>query len=92
MEDLIDLEEDGFDHIMANELEIGIPDQMSNVVLATGEEIIEADDLVGEFRFHVRGSQDLASRSTGHEECALHNLRERQGNRTGASPRNRHHQ
>ena len=42
---MIDLNEDGLDHIMADQLKIGLPDQVSNVFLAAGEEIVHAYNL-----------------------------------------------
>ena len=50
MENLVDLKEDGFDHIMADELEVRFPDQMCDVFLATSEEIIQTNDLIAVLR------------------------------------------
>lgn len=49
MEDLIDLKEDRFDHVMADKLEIRLADQVCNVFFASSEEIVEADNLIGSF-------------------------------------------
>lgn len=44
--DLVDLELEGVDHIMANQLEVGIGKQVRDIRFPAGEEVIEADDFV----------------------------------------------
>ncbi|VFQ85853.1 unnamed protein product [Cuscuta campestris] len=44
--DLIDLEQNGFDNIMANELESGIPKMVHHVLLPPREEIVNDDDII----------------------------------------------
>ena len=46
MVDLVNLQEDGHDDVMADQLKVGIADQVRNVVLAACEEVVKADDLV----------------------------------------------
>ena len=43
---LIDLEQDGFDDIMAQQLELMIAEQVQNVFAPPGEEIVETDDFL----------------------------------------------
>ena len=44
--DLIDLEQDRLGHIVTDELEIVVVQQMRDVLFAAGKEIVETDDLV----------------------------------------------
>ena len=44
--DLVDLELEGVDHIMANQLEVGIGKQVCDIRFPASEEVIEADDFV----------------------------------------------
>lgn len=43
--DFVDLEEEGMDDVVADELEVGMVEEMSNVVLAPREKIIDTDDV-----------------------------------------------
>lgn len=45
MEHLIHLKKDGLNHIVADELKVGLANQVCDVVLAAGEEVVKADDL-----------------------------------------------
>lgn len=45
MVDLVHLKHDGLDHIVTDDLEIGLADQMLNVLLAAGKEAVQADHL-----------------------------------------------
>lgn len=47
MVDLVDLQQDGLHNIVADEFEIGLADEVRDVLLAAGEEAVEADDLGG---------------------------------------------
>jgi hypothetical protein len=44
--DPIDLELEGIDDVMPHQLEAGIADQVLDIGLPTGEEVIEADDVM----------------------------------------------
>ena len=46
MKDAIDFEQDRLDDIVADQLEVTVPDQMADVGAGAAEEIVEADDLV----------------------------------------------
>jgi hypothetical protein len=43
--DLVHFKEDGNDDIMADELKVWLANQVRDVILAAGEEVVEADDL-----------------------------------------------
>ncbi len=45
MVDLVHLEHNGLHHIVADKLKVGLANQVSNVLLAAGEEVVQADDL-----------------------------------------------
>jgi hypothetical protein len=47
--DPVDLELEGINHIVPDEFESGIANEMVNVRLATGEKIIQTDDIVSLF-------------------------------------------
>ena len=53
MEDLVHLEEDGLNHIMTDELEVGLPNEVCDVLLAPGEEIVHADHLRAQPSTHI---------------------------------------
>src|SRR5690606_24167972 len=44
--DLIDLQPDWQRHVVADKVEVGPPQQVRHVALLTGEEIVQADDIV----------------------------------------------
>ena len=44
--DLINFQKNGFDDVMANELKISFIQKMSDVIFASGEEVIKADDVI----------------------------------------------
>ena len=44
--DLVDLEFDGVDDVVSHQLKVGIVQKMSDVLAATGEVVVEADDFV----------------------------------------------
>ena len=44
--DAIDLELERVDHVVTDEFEVGIADEMLNVGLASSEEVVEADDFM----------------------------------------------
>lgn len=44
--DLVDLEQDLLDDVVADQLEVGLVDQVRDVVLGAREEVVEADDVV----------------------------------------------
>ena len=44
--DLIDLQQDGLDHIMADQFKVRFAQQVANILLLAGEEVIEADDIM----------------------------------------------
>jgi hypothetical protein len=45
VEDLVHLQRDGVHHVVPDQLEVGLPDQVLDVLLAAGEEVVEANDL-----------------------------------------------
>ena len=44
--DLVDLEQDGLDDVVADHLEVGVGEVVHDVVLAAGEEVVDDDDAV----------------------------------------------
>ncbi len=46
MVDLINFQKNGLDDVMADELEIGLIQKVSDVVFASSEEVIKADDVI----------------------------------------------
>ena len=46
MVDLVDLEEDGLDDVVADELEAGVGEVVREVLLASREEVVDDDDVV----------------------------------------------
>lgn len=45
MIDLVDLQHDGLNNVVADELEIGVANEVGDVLFAASEEIVQADDL-----------------------------------------------
>jgi hypothetical protein len=45
VKDLVNLEEDGLNHIVTNKFKIRLSNEMSNVFLGAGEEVVQADHL-----------------------------------------------
>ena len=45
MVDLVDLEQDGLDDVVADELKVGLVQQVRHVLLAAREEVVDADHL-----------------------------------------------
>jgi hypothetical protein len=45
MVDVVDLDEQGVDDVVADELEVGVREEMPDVVLRPGEEVVDADDV-----------------------------------------------
>jgi hypothetical protein len=43
--DLVDLQHDGLNNVVANQLKVGVVQEVSDVLLAAGEEVVKADDL-----------------------------------------------
>lgn len=44
--DLVDLEQDLFDDVVADQLKVGLVEEVRDVVLGAREEVVEADDVV----------------------------------------------
>lgn len=45
VEDLVNLQQDGLNNIMPDQLKVGLAQQVHDVVLGPSEEVIQADDL-----------------------------------------------
>lgn len=60
--DLVDLEQDRLDDIVPDELEPGVAEQMNEVVLPAGEEVVHNDDIVAPSDQLV---DEVASNETG---------------------------
>ena len=44
--DLVDLDLEGIDHIVPHEFKVRVGQQMNDVLLPAGEQVVEADDIV----------------------------------------------
>jgi hypothetical protein len=42
---LVHLQQDGLHHVVADELKVGLVQQVGHIVLGAGEEVVQADDL-----------------------------------------------
>jgi len=60
--DLVNLEEDGFNDVVADEFEVGVPHVMQHVLFSSGEEVIHHDHAVPSFHQTVH---QVASDETG---------------------------
>ena len=74
MEDPVHLDEQGVDDVVADELEIGVGEEMPDVVLAAGEEIVDADDVVAlaeEALAEMAAQKSRAARDQDASSCSL---------------------
>lgn len=71
--DLVHLDVEREGHIVAHELKVRMIEQMDNVVLGAGEEIIEADDVMAivQQAFAEMGSEKAGAASD--QNCFSHN-------------------
>ena len=65
--DLVDFDIDRESHVVANELEARVVEQMRDVVTRTGEEIVQADDVAALFEQSIAKVRAEKSRATGYE-------------------------
>jgi hypothetical protein len=73
----VDLELEGIDHIMAYQFKAGIPHKMLDISLATGEEIVKADDFMPLFDEPIAKMGTEKSGSSGNEDTHRNKLKEK---------------
>lgn len=94
MIDVVHLQANGLGHIVADELEVGTANEVLDILLAAGEEVVHAQDLgdfgVGIFEFaldEARGAtQTLGSLEEHTRGPHSHSLPGPQGSHKGGSP------
>ena len=72
MVDLINLEQDGIDDIVPNQLKVAFTQEVRNILLCASKEIVEANDLQAADPAQSCTQCELASSGGAHVRCCPH--------------------
>jgi len=69
--DLVNLQEDGFNDVVPNQFEVGVPHVMQHVLFSSSEEVIHHDHAVASFQETVHQVASNETGSAGHHDPLL---------------------
>lgn len=69
--DLVNLQKDGLDNIVPDQLKVGFVEQVRNILLASREHVINANNMVASLDLYVQEEGPVRMRAVSSENCAV---------------------